>query len=1703
MTATNEYKGQHYELIKSRIDFAFTDMPLHRSDALRNARLHREPWMIEAPENQQLQLASANKKAWSAQNRIDKLLGRLKDVYSFAEPLLKAMLREQYSIDVDVKNTYLRLYTPKDTPWYAIHIITGHTARTVSLLDAALHNFAYDETFEKDSAFINKTDPARDLFDISPIDKKISVSQFQALCRELDIGSQYKAHLETILLTKEPVAEAYLRTRVQDSQQAALGAAARMALIKKDLSRSAHTLIREMLDGRPDLKLDDQHMRACDLGLMDLNLTGILIIRPDPDTAQHSQRMIAYVPHDPEHPLKEYPSTLQFMKELSRQLRENHTLPSTGITYRQFFSQFVDHEQRGHFFAGLEQRLTYVKWYPKEPADPRPSWRETPVDNPRLQFSAPPITRPLWTWLYQQQLNKILNDARVIAVPTADADSNARWAWWENFKKIASDIFNAALLVLTPFVPGLGELMLAYTAYQLTTEVVEGVLDLIEGQWTELAEHVVGVVTDIIQLEAFGAGTAIGHEFRLKLSPLVEGMKPVTLPDGTPTLWHPDLKPYEQIDVKLPGASQPDTLGLHRHLGKPMLPLEGKLYTVETPARNDPGATHRIKHPNRTNAYSPKLEHNGQGAWVHEGENPQDWEGETLMRRLGHSVERFSPVEREQIRITSGTDDNELRRMHMEHAPPPPLLVDTVKRINALDEVQIASAHIRRGQALDPMSVWFEPLLTGLPGWPAGRAMKVYATSDLSGYSRTYGNVDATDANTLKISLPELLSGQFAERVSGFLAEPEITALLGRKVPLAERTQALRDRLADAVEQRPSEIARRIYQSAELSDKADVHVLKQTFPDMPLTLAQKVLAEATPGEHQRIVDEHRLPLRVKNLAREMDFEASATRAYDGFYHHELMVPDTERLALRTLQRFSTALDSVRVEVRDGTYDGHLRCSVGPEDATTVRQLIRDEYGRYEVLDEDNRPLHAADDFYEAILQAVPPDRRTQLDYQRGQGQLLKSWLMEIAAPPAGRRTLLAEPPVRPVARIETEKLLRWPSWFGGAKTPEKRIKALYPHFTEQQVTDFVRVLRTQGDPDQAIDRINDELKQLRRTLQRWRDDQPTRLDEHGEPVAGVQWDFLRTGGTHIEERLLECFERKSEAFGEHNVHPDGGYTLDLSTELSRPDLDRWWKQLRRLPDIQKYLDQITVLNMDNAHFSPNAHGLLNDLPNLRQLSARRSGLNGVPRTIGQLQQLRMLDLADNGISLAPDSLEQLRGLTRLETLTLDGNPLRRPPDVGDMPNLKVLRLARTGIEDWPQGLFRDEAGEKIRPRGFSLDLRQCPIRSLPQVTPGSDHAFVLARTRLSTQRLADIDRVRFGDYRESVGLARQQAYSGAVEDELVHWQPASARESVFSPSESHRSHNEESWHDVLAEPGAADFFRVIRRQRESQDFQSMPSRRQLTTRVWQMVDAMALDSDLREELFQQARQPETCADAGSQLFNNMGMKVLVSEAREQSTTAAELEDRLVRLARSAARLEKVGDIARAEISSQQQKYLIDPANHLPPDDVEVHLAYETGLAKRLELPWQAEGMLYETRSGVDQARIDRAYRTVIEREEGDGLVNGMIDLFEHPFWEQHLRRTRPAQFEANDRLFDEKLGVLEDLREAQKEWADNQDPAQTTPLARKLEGLAQTLNVPEDEVFSGEEMSPWVYNRLVSDIGYARNGLARTMTREALNKAGL
>lgn len=1599
----NHPKGRHYDFIKSKVETCFTSATLKRVHALNATPLKIQGWHKTAPASHHENLKAANIDAWNSQNQVDRLIDKLQDVYSFAAPLLQAKLKEMYGVDDDVKTTYLRFYLPKDRPWYVIDTLGGVTTRTVSLLDAALHNFAPSETFESDSDFITKPDE-RGHFDIKPIKSKMTIEQFQALCRELDIGALYTAHLKSVLLVSEPVAKTVLQYKVNESQKSAFKAATQLALMTKDISRNAHEVLLGMFDGQQNLTLGGKVVQFCDLCMMDTTLTGIVIVAPIPEERDRLGigKVIAYVPHDPEHPVKEYASTVDFMTELTRQLRENNLIPSSQMSYRQFFSQFVDQQQRGHFFAGLEQRLTTVTWHQKEPLDQRPSWRETPVANPDLQFSVSPITNDFWQHLYQQKLNKILNDAREIAVSTADADSKARWTWWDNFKQIVSDIFNVALMVLTPFVPGLGELMLAYTAYQLANDVIEGVVDLAEDLWAEGAEHIVGVVSDVVQLIAFAAGAKIAGEFQLKASAFIEGMKPVRLPNGETRLWHPDITPYEHKNLRLPEDSKPDALGLHRHEGKDVLPLDDRHYVVQKES-----GLHRFQHPTRPEAYAPKLAHNRRGAWRHEGENPLTWEGPKLMKRLGHMTDGLSPRQLENIRLISGIEEDALRRMHVENAEPPLLLEDTVNRFRAIEDIAATTTQIRSGSPIDPSSHWFEQLITELPGWPSDHALRVYERSDLLGASRLYGNANARPERTLNIGLADVMAGRLPERVVRFLDEQQLEALVGPGLSRQAKVQRLRDRLANQVERRKTDIADYIYRSHARSTDRRVQVMQRQYPELPTIIAERLVAN-TRQDDLRIVDaQQRLPLDLKSRVRECAFETRSTRASEGFFQAERLTADTERLALNALRLNSEALRDLRVEIRDGTAEGPLRCSVGPEDATHVRLLLRAGDGRYEVVDGQHRPLSDAVDFHEALLRALPEQARRSIGYGLGQGQAFKQWIMAKTIAPAQRRTLLLEPSIRPVAELDTSLLLRGPVFSRQPVTVEQRVKNLYPHLREHEVDNFIRSMPSGSDPVQLISDLERELTELENILDAWKTkNTPFEPDNTLRPPREI---------TFIANRLMECFQRKSLVFDERSTHFDKGYALDLSNEFLSFNPELWWKQL---PDIRPYLEQISTLNLDGVEISPDSKGLLKDFTRLRHLSARRCQLTRLPDNVASMHLLETLRLSGNHIALDTKLVEQLKHLTRLQTLRLDHNPLRQAPNVARMPRLKVLSLSNTGINTWPDGLLsKDGLLSRHRPKGFFLDLRDNPIKTVPTAVNGSREALLIARARLDIDSLHDIQRQILFQYRDSVGLPRQNTYAPLAANARAKW-PVDDDSSLWGAnSPGLGTYRAEAWDNLMNEPNSEGFFRIIDSLTHSADFRAGgATRKVLSRRVWELIDAADLDTPLRKELFQTAEQPTTCADASSEVFNTIGIQALASQAYSYSTNAAELEARLVKLGKGAARLQRANDIARADALSRPNRA----------EEVEIYLAYQTRLASRLGLPWQSERMLYRQMAGVSDAAIDQAYATVLALEEGDGLLDAML---EQPFWNRYLRETHDLRFRSNDRDFEEKLQLLEQRRE--------------------------------------------------------------------------
>lgn len=1590
-------KGPHYSLIERRLPDWLATTAWTRAQALGQVSTAHLPKLLRTADKDHSVLKRANAEAWTTQNAIDKRLKDLQDVYAFAAPLLTAALVQRYAITLDVRATHLFLVITKGT------LLQGTSSRTVSLLDAALQNFAKDETFTDSSSYITRPD-ARGHFMIEMHKDRMSIAQFVALCRELDIGAQYARHMKQHLLDG-----ADLQPQVIASQQAALNNAAHLAQLHDEIQPATFHLLQRTVKGERGV------MQFYRLRMQGTLLTGILLIATDLDQATDVVPVVAYIPHDPQGAIREYPSTLALRNALVEQLK--------APAYQQFFSQFIDHVQCTAFFSGLQQRPT---------------------------LAAERIDGELWPLLYQAALNKILNDGRSLAVSTADADRRARWAWWDKVSQTLEGVLNVALLVITPFVPLLGEVMLAYTAYQLLDELVEGVVDLAEGQAMEAAGHFVGVLSDAVQLGAFGVGGELAQ------SVFVNGLKPVEV-NGKTRLWNPDPQPYRQ-QLQLPADSVANESGLHTHLGQQILPIAGEHYAVKLEA-----GEYRIQHASRPDAYAPPLQRN---------DSPRAWSDQRRLQALGP----FSQAQHEQILRTSGLDHATLRAVQADNLAAP-LLDDTLKRVRLNQQAADMAGQLRAGEPIDQDTYWSPHIARELPGWPGDRAILVYENADLSGEHLRYGGPEAS--HTLAISRDDLNQGKLPERLVDFLDTPQLTTLLG-ELPesRAARIDALRNRMADHLAQRRGSLFAYLYRHSE--DLTTEHGLRirEACPSLPKSLVRHVLDQARPDELATLDTQKRLPLRLKTLARAGQLQARGAHAYQGFYDPQLLTPQTEQMVLDTLRLFSDNLQDCRIEIRQHTPTANVRASAGPQGARHRRLLLKTD-GLYEVYNEHQQRLQPAAELFDALLHALPADKRTTL----GTGPALKEWVMDTLLAPEARRTVLTGPqPAKPAPSANSPLLQKpmhpaapWSSdLFPG--TLEQRVKVLYP-YAEQALIDSY--LQTLTDPlqRQRFEAREVEKAELHVDLSNWINTAP--IDE-APGVADQRY--------YLAKALLRTWE-------ENLGVDDTGVRLSLQGVRLTGLLDN----LR----LRANFDHVLHLDMIDAGLLDNDTLLLDSFPQLVSLSLRDNQLTRLPQAIRGMTSLTYLSLESNPIEWGPVGLRQLAELSHLRQLSLGHNRhLVQAPNLGGLPHLEALSLRNTGISDWPEGLF-----DLPRPWGFYLDVQNTAINRLPQFLPWQPEAQLLAYTRLDRNHLSADDEQLLISYRLEAGLDPHRSYPPKGD----------ARFWLENESPQHQVWLQELWQDIEAEYGSQGFFEVIKSLEPSALFEDEvdadlyeQGRSDLTDKVWRMLLTMETDTDLRTRLFQMASNPVTCADAGAHTFNAMGIEVQLAEIN-RDLHGQQRALKLAHLARGKSRLDRLNQAAQADIrqrikpraeGGQGLRFSTEVIDGEPGtvDEVEVYLAYHSGLKTRLKLPWVSPYMHYRATADVDVTRLNRAFDHVMRLEAGDGLVDGMR---KQPFWDLYLRETYAPAFQASIECANALIDPLDDLLFAQNQWA-SAGPAEQAQLKSGLLVLADAVNAPHAEVFSGQPMNQETYERLLA-AGFteavpSEENLARRLTREVLQK---
>ena len=1715
-------KGRYFDFIKSTIPECLVQASPLRRKVLKDTKPTLPDWYEHCSPDQRSVLKGLIEADCHTQNKWDKTLAAVDSVTAYAKPLLTAALAKA-GIDLDVEKTWVRLYYPIDYKFFGIPtgVNTGDVrSRTFSLLQAALHNFetfeADERYFDKDSTFITEPD-AQGRFEV--VSSGLKISQFVTICRNLDIGGQYETYIKDFLYEGSTAHQQALSQAFIDSKKAALKAAAYAALLKSDIELAHYEMLVELINEQ-NIVRDKSSRRPISyspLRLMGYEIAECAVFFPTHANRYDCSYVIAWIPDDPEHPIKKYASFADFETQLTHQLM--YRPPGSRIDsardaltdYQRFFSRFIGEKDRGRFFLRFTQKVldapsgTYwkdqVRGYLKyvSPASRLVGpiadrhWRHDPRENIDLHAELSLNFQwvgmaGIWTEMFRQKRRHMREDAQVLAVSTAAEDDITRERRLSNYLNIGMSVVGIAAF----FVPPVGAALLLVTADQLLFETIEGVRELSQGDKDAGWAH----ITDV--LENLATMAALAPVFHFTVSPFIEGLKSVTLPSGKTRLWKPDLKPYER-NVELPANARPDKLGLHRHAGENILPLEGKHYALN---KEPHSGTYRIKHPTREDAYQPALNHNGNGAWHHEVEAPLQWSKHTLLRRLGHSVEAFTESEREHMLKVSGTHEDALRRMHVEGEPTPPMLADTITRFQAYADAGEVGTQIRRGQLQDDLCGYAASLMVELPGWPRSKAIEAFEGPDLSGDSVQYGDSAAPASDVIRVSRAELMAGQLPERVLTFLSEEQIKRLVGQHVAPDQQALTLKTRLADHADQARARIFQSLSKEREELGNPRTQMIQRSFPSLSTPLANELLEEATPDELRQMKTTRRLPLRLAQKARLAQQEVRLSRAYEGLFLETLAAPDTESLALHTLGKLLDEPGDLRIEVREGSFTGAIRASVGPEDALERKVLVRTGDGQYEARDASDNHLHGGDDLYAALQHALPDAQRRSLGLpQVNQGADLKALIHQQALARDELRSVLnmqapRQPFFKPLTLLPDGRRgypLSGRGLGGWEGIIEERVRTLYPDFVREEIDEFVAALNAQDEsPEQQLKRLEREYKQTDHRLQAWL-------------RAPNEWSGARDSPQYIREwgariKIVRALKQAWQRTGPKDYDAYGNYR-GQSIDLSDTSLHY---QLRSLPALEANFDHVTRLRLNRSQFSNEVEGFLGHFRQLRALDLSSNQLTRLPAAISDMPHLLELHVGNNQIVLTGPAIDSIKNLTRLKVLGMENNPLALSPDISRMPDLHIVNLSNTGLATWPTGTFA-----LPRPRHFDLRLVDNPITELPVVAPGSIRAEMVARTLISRDPpwLSPENLTTFRTYIESVGLNPDRGSPNSVMSDSSFWIKALPPEARATPEL--RALKRDLWSAVADEFGSEAFFAEIQKLAGSSD--AVPAyRNELADKVWRMLQAVAENTELRQKLFNEALVPSTCVDSGAQLFNAMGVEVLVHEA--YGLVSKDLvEAELVSLARGKSRLNELARIARKRISD-----LMEQGRKLPEydqdggmimqrdeegnfvrsiDEVEIYLSYVTALAERLDLPWQSRSMLFEEED-VTPWMIETAFRQVLALETGDDLTDLLL---EQDFWSKHIQGANRQAFKNLRRRTHAALA----LQTAQKDWTQTSDPTARARLRETITTLATTLGKQPADVPPGRVMTDEEYWAECEVINTETTTLLRKLTREAMARAKL
>ena len=1271
-------KLAHLNPIKNALPSWALSLPPHTLTALKNTNptLHASLKNITSTQNSVFKNLLYQRQV--AHHNLETELANSLDVLAFAEPLLKQYINTHYLIDLDVNDIYINLYAPSTLPIVGFPDGGSRTWR-VSLLQAALHNFELAESLPNaylpESGFISRPDELGRFEARDDITQKMPIAGFIHLCRTLDLGKRYKAYLKELLGLNDRGKQIRLKEKIRDSH---------IANLKTDLAHgflTQHTAldINESLTAY--ISNLNQDWQTFSFSLFSMAVDGVLIFIPN-----HMRSIVVSIPNDPLHPIKEYVSIGSFIDHLTTRLK--------SVSFQQFFSRLMDHDQLAAFFSALKH--TYFKVIIDKPNAPDYALRDfgiaeefVPISEPSIKYSTSRVEDDVWETLYSKKLAKIFKDAKTLAVSTDAEDRKTRQDRWDSIKRIGMALFNAALFVVAPFVPVIGEIMLLQMAYQLLEDVYEGVHDWVEGKALEAYEHMFSILETTVQIGLFAASAKIVGDLLPKTSAFVENLKPVKSNDGVTRLWQPDLTPYEH-PTQPPATLVANSKGLHRYNDSEFLTIDNKTYRVQEGGRP---AQYRIKHPVRPQTYSPRLRHNGSGAWSTETETPLQWTDAQLFRRLGPSYAAFTEEEAANILAISRTDNAVLRSIHDNALPAPAQLADTVQRFKIDKDIEQFIAQLEspdRATRLNADPYTQLQLLIDNEHWSATTGLRVL---DPEGWVIVQYPPETISASYVNIYASQIEEGELLNAVLEELNASDSRLLLGVSPAIGDelpnlqvKIDKLSSNLAHQARLKRVELFNSRYTTLQLRGNAESALLQQAFPGLSSTGAQELIWHAQGDEVLQLLNQKTIPIRLQEEARWQVMESRVSRTYEGMFLNSFYNPDSEWLTLKTLESLPGWSKEVRLEIREDTFEGKVLNCIGEESAPIRKILIASE-NRYSARDALDQELHGADDLYSAVLHALPDAEREALGFPHpGQGSALKD---RVRAQPLFPRTQVSQHLEQPVVALDfkspmalTYGRVSYPLL--GADAPDKSgssiealVHELYPSLnTLERARVMSSLPSTEVEAREVIAHRTREWHALRDDMELWTLNAPATNQRTGEMLSPNSI-IARVQDRRAFSHELERAYRRQTAFDNHYADPArDGFELTFTRIL-----------IEDMPTINADFSHVTYLSLNGQGAITGINEFLQHFPGLRVLELRNFELDRLPDAVFTMQNLTELRLENSAITLTPESASGLAGLERLEYIDLDNNPLNITPDFSNMPNLNTVHLHNTELSVFPSTLL--------------------------------------------------------------------------------------------------------------------------------------------------------------------------------------------------------------------------------------------------------------------------------------------------------------------------------------------------------------------------------------------------------------------------------